>query len=199
MYDLYLMRHGRSLADDEEKCEGRYDSPLTDIGIEQAEKTAAKFQAEGIQFDCIISSTLQRAYKTAEIINSVLKTTLIADDLWMEKDNGILAGSLKKEVGEKYPLPHFHSPYLYPPENKGENWSLLVSRAILALNKVLDKKPGRYLVVAHGGILNAALQYILGTPLPFGKSGVFFSFGDNGIARLFYYKENNRWIFRSLS
>ncbi len=32
MYDLFLLRHGRSLADDENKFEGRYDSPLTEIG-----------------------------------------------------------------------------------------------------------------------------------------------------------------------
>ena len=40
MYKLVFLRHGRSQADDEERYEGRYDSPLTDIGIEQARSTA---------------------------------------------------------------------------------------------------------------------------------------------------------------
>jgi broad specificity phosphatase PhoE len=31
MNNLYLLRHGRSLAEDENKFEGRYDSPLTEF------------------------------------------------------------------------------------------------------------------------------------------------------------------------
>jgi broad specificity phosphatase PhoE len=34
--ELTLLRHGRSRADDEQVHDGRYDSPLTALGIEQA-------------------------------------------------------------------------------------------------------------------------------------------------------------------
>ena len=43
-YKYVFLRHGRSLADDEYKHEGRYDSPLTDIGKQQAETTAQKLK-----------------------------------------------------------------------------------------------------------------------------------------------------------
>ena len=38
--DIIFLRHGRSKADDERKHEGRYDSPLTEVGKEQAKRRA---------------------------------------------------------------------------------------------------------------------------------------------------------------
>lgn len=39
--NLTLLRHGRSRADDEDVHEGRYNSPLTDVGRAQAQALAA--------------------------------------------------------------------------------------------------------------------------------------------------------------
>lgn len=46
MKHLTLLRHGRSAADDEKRFEGRYDSPLTDIGRAQAESLCAELWME---------------------------------------------------------------------------------------------------------------------------------------------------------
>jgi 2,3-bisphosphoglycerate-dependent phosphoglycerate mutase len=43
---ITFMRHGRSRAEDEEVHEGRYDSPLTDIGRAQAQIRAQEFLTE---------------------------------------------------------------------------------------------------------------------------------------------------------
>ena len=43
---LTFLRHGRSLADDENVHEGSYDSPLTDVGFSQANKLAEKWVKE---------------------------------------------------------------------------------------------------------------------------------------------------------
>ena len=68
--EIYItfLRHGRSRADDEKVNEGRYDSPLTDIGRTQAQTRAHEFLSRDIHFDLIVSSTLQRAHETAKII-----------------------------------------------------------------------------------------------------------------------------------
>ena len=62
------MRHGRSLADDEMVHEGRYDSPLTDVGRAQVRSRAARWKRSGVTFDLIVASTLVRAAESARIV-----------------------------------------------------------------------------------------------------------------------------------
>lgn|GEM_PF-5453738 len=57
---LTLLRHGRSRADDENVHEGRYDSPLTDTGVRQAEALAAYWRAHPPGFDRVYCSPLAR-------------------------------------------------------------------------------------------------------------------------------------------
>ncbi len=191
MYDLFLLRHGRSLADDENKCEGRCDSPLTEIGKNQARKTAEYFIKNKIKFDKIITSPLVRARETAEIINKSQNTELIIEALLMEKDNGILAGKLKTEVSEKYPLPEWISPFMYPPEKTGENLVELHARAGLAFSKIISLGTGCHLIVSHGGLLNALARNMLGINCPVDKSAVSFAFEDNGLLHLTYNEKSH--------
>ena len=121
---ICFLRHGRSLADDERKSEGRYDSPLTEIGRRQAENLAGKWAEEGKKFDMIVASTLIRAHETASIIR------------------------------------------------RGE---------------------GSYLVVSHGGILNAVARAICGTQPPVDRSGLRFGFRDNGYLELYYNHGSHAW------
>ena len=87
-----FLRHARSLADDENVHEGRYDSPLTDVGRAQVQARAQDFLERKFQFDRIVASTLQRAHETAKIIGQALNTPVETDPDWMELDNGPLAG-----------------------------------------------------------------------------------------------------------
>ncbi len=199
MYDIYLLRHGRSLTDDENRCEGRYDSPLTLKGKEQAKKTAEYFIKNDINFDKIISSPLIRAKETAEIINNLQCTNLELEPLLMEKDNGLLAGELIDEMKEKYPLPNFVSPFMFPPSNTGENLVLLHARAGMALSRILEEDEGKYLIVSHGNFLNALIRNILSIPMPVDKSGQYFLFEDNSILHLKYDKSCHKWFFCSFN
>jgi broad specificity phosphatase PhoE len=87
-----FLRHARSRADDENVHEGRYDSPLTDVGRAQVQARAQDFLERKFQFDRIVASTLQRAHETAKIIGQALNTPVETDPDWMELDNGPLAG-----------------------------------------------------------------------------------------------------------
>src|SRR5687768_2228091 len=62
---LVLLRHGRSRADDEGVHEGRYDSPLTAVGRDQATRLAQHWREAGTHFDRIVCSSLVRARETA--------------------------------------------------------------------------------------------------------------------------------------
>ena len=193
MYYFIFLRHGRSLADDEQKCEGRYDSPLTQVGENQAFLTADKFRQYGFEFDKILTSPLMRALRTAEIINTSFKLPLLVEPLLIEHDNGIIAGMLKSELNEKYPLPTFDSPFRYYPEKTGENNVQEHARGGLALSRLIDFGPGRYLVVTHGGIGNAILRNIFGIGYMVNGSGVSFRLKDNGWVQVSYKEDKSHW------
>ncbi len=199
MYDLFLLRHGRSFADDENKCEGRYDSPLTELGKKQAGKTAEYFLKNKIKFDKIICSPLIRAKETAEIINKPQNAKLIIESLLIEKDNGILAGKLKTEVSEKYPLPEWISPFMHAPEKTGENLVELHARAGLAFSKIISLGAGCHLIVSHGGLLNALARNMLGINYPIDKSSVSFVFKDNGLLHLKYDEKSHSCMIHSFN
>ena len=191
--EVVFMRHGRSRADDERVHEGRYDSPLTAVGEAQAQARAQAWLDQGVRFDTIIASPLLRAGRTAEIVGRLLKVPVEADPEWMEMDNGPLAG-LPFEVAEhRYPTPAFHNPY-QPLAGSGESDWELYCRAARAVERVIRRGPGRYLVVAHGGILNAAFRTIAGTPPLINRHGIWFALGDNGYARFHYDPARHTWV-----
>lgn len=64
---LYLMRHGQTRFNVQKRIQGASDSPLTELGIEQAKMAKAFFEQENISFDAVYSSTQERACDTAEI------------------------------------------------------------------------------------------------------------------------------------
>lgn len=65
--NYYIVRHGETLLNKLGKAQGWVDSPLTDAGIETAQRLKEKL--EGISFASVYSSDLQRAYQTAKIIS----------------------------------------------------------------------------------------------------------------------------------
>lgn len=193
---VVLMRHGRSGADDENVHEGRYDSPLTEVGLEQARLRVKDLREKNLTFNAIISSTLQRARATAQVIAEAYRLQVEPDAAWMEMDNGPLAGLPFAEAERLYPKPDFRNPY----QNffgTGESQWDIYARAGLALQSVVRRGPGSYLVVAHGMVLTAALWTICGTPPPVSGQGLWFGFGDTGYAILDYYPERHVWVLRA--
>ena len=86
------MRHGRSRADDEMVHEGRYDSPLTDVGRAQVRSRAEEWKLASVTFNVIIASTMERASESAQIVGETLDIPVEYDPDWIERDNGPLAG-----------------------------------------------------------------------------------------------------------
>ena len=188
-----LLRHGRSLADDEGLHEGRYDSPLTEVGRAQVQQRAQDFLQRGFTFDTIVASTLQRANETARIIATALGVSVESDPDWMEWDNGPLAGLPFDVAEQRYPKPAFRNPYT-PMAGSGESEWDAYCRASLAVQKLVQRGPGSYLVVAHGGILNTVLKTMMGSQPTVNQQGFAISFGDTGYVRLAYYPEEHRWV-----
>ncbi len=200
--DITLMRHGRSRADDEMVHEGRYDSPLTDVGRAQVRSRAEEWERAGVTFDLIFASTLVRAAESAQIVGETLGVPIEYDPDWMELDNGPLAGLPFDEGRERYPRPDFSNPFQpYLASGEGESsWDLMI-RGARALQRVVRRGGRSSLVVGHGGILNAAMYCMLGIPLmghgPHG-SGVAFAFGDAGFVRASYNAARHVWVVQEM-
>lgn len=72
---LYLMRHGQTLFNLQKKIQGWCDSPLTELGIKQAEIAGKYFADNNIQFDHVYSSSSERACDTADAVLRVCGQT----------------------------------------------------------------------------------------------------------------------------
>lgn len=195
---ITLMRHGRSRADDEGVHEGRYDSPLTDKGFSQAQTRAYEFVAANLYFDRIICSPLIRAHQTANIIGQELNIPVETDPDWMEFNNGPLAGLPFAVADERYPKPDFRNPF-QPFHGSGESDWETHRRGNKAIENIIRHGPGSYLVVAHGGILNAAMRSIVGAPPFTNEQGLVFGFGDTGYIHLTYQPMKNIWLIREFA
>ncbi len=99
---IYLIRHGQTTGDVEDRYGGAYDDELTDKGRTQAHELANKLTDSNIQI--LFCSPMIRTKQTAEILKSKLDCEIkIVEDLKERNKNGILTGMTKDEATTKYP------------------------------------------------------------------------------------------------
>lgn len=198
MYLITLLRHGESEGNSKGVLQGQSDYPLTTDGLSQAQKIASYWKSKEMHFDLIISSPLQRAFQTAEVIADYLKIPIEYDAAWKERYFGDLQDSNLDELMQRNPPVDFFHPYESIGGN-GESQLDLYLRAGQALQNILRKPSGSYLVVSHGGILNKALYIILGiTPQGHYNSPIF-HFGNTGYAQFRFNSTSRQWAVLCLN
>ena len=87
MQELYLIRHGQA------GLRSDYDR-LSDMGHEQASLLSTWFQAQGIQFDMVLSGGLRRQRETAAAISA----SATADPAWNEFDLDAVYASIAPQL-----------------------------------------------------------------------------------------------------
>jgi broad specificity phosphatase PhoE len=199
-YYITLLRHGESTGNAGGYLQGQADFPLSDTGREQTSALAARWLSERITFDRIISSPLRRGRETAEIIAEKLATAqdskeipVELDPVWMERDWGLISGLHRSEAEERYPRPEFIPTY-QPIGVTGESQWALYLRAGRGIQALMDKPPGRYLVVSHGGILSVTMYAILGIVPQADFQGARFRFHNTAFASLVYDASEQTWL-----
>ncbi|MFM8320326.1 MAG: histidine phosphatase family protein [Chloroflexota bacterium] len=198
LYHIYLMRHGQSEGNAAGVLQGQSDYPLSETGKRQARAVGRRWKDEGMCFDAIIASPLTRARHTAEIVAETLGSPLVQDDDWMERNNGRLAGLRPDEIAERYPNAGFVHLYQAVGETGESQWELYL-RAGRAVQALIDRPAGRYLVVSHGGILNLAMYAILGIVPHANLNGPRFRFQNTGFALLEYNPERHTWLLERIN
>lgn len=166
---MYLIRHGATANNISrppvlQGC--GINGPLVDIGLRQAEETAA-FLAK-TPLAAIYSSPLLRAMQTAEKIAAGRRLTIQPADLLQEVDVGRWEGKdwgwIEANDPTGYQL-HHTSPaeHGYP---EGENLTQVQARVVPQLEQILDTHVQQHVaVVAHNVVIRAMIAHLLELPL----------------------------------
>jgi broad specificity phosphatase PhoE len=104
-----------------------------------------------------------------------------------------------EEVNRRLPDRKFITPFSAIVGDEGEgDWALYL-RAGQALHILLRRKPGKYLVVSHGGLLNQVMYAIVGITPQANFSGPRFRFRNTGFAHVSYLPHSHRWQIDALN
>lgn len=164
---LYVIRHGRTNYNDQNKYYGKFDDDINQTGIEQAIK--AKEKVANLDIDLIICSPLLRTRHTCEIINAN-NIQVIYDKRIEERETGSLTG---KDLGEFYQTDYWN--YYSDKKIDGlETIQELFERIKLFLDDIKQKFNNKnILLVTHGGVSRAIYFYFNQMP----KDGILKDFG----------------------
>ena len=154
---MLLLRHGQSTWNAQQRWQGQADPPLSDLGRTQAAHAGQRLGA----VDAIVSSPLERAHATAQILAEAIGVGPVeVVPALAERDAGPWSGLTRDEIDERWPgfLREQKRPdgYELDPE--------LLDRIGTALDGLADRfGRSQLLVVCHGGVINV-IERMLGEP-----------------------------------
>lgn len=144
---MYVIRHGQSVANAERVIAGQHESPLSELGVVEAQRAGQ--QAQAYHFDAIISSPMGRAVQTATIIAETIghpaESIIVMEELrerflgdietkhYDETIYGNGNAELAEDVPNIEPLAH------------------LAERLHTALERILELPAQNVLIVCHNG------------------------------------------------
>jgi broad specificity phosphatase PhoE len=198
--EIYILRHGESEANKANIAQGsEYDTGLTTLGREQAEKTGEylkKYRIKDRNFDAIYSSPLKRAFETAEIISDIIEfdEDITQERRLVERDKGRLSGMDKKsdliqsvfaefdklnaeneDPIENYNIQFRHDVYQQVGDKynfAGESDYDAEKRAENMLEDIIKSDHSKILIVSHGGFLAGLIRVMINTTwVPFVSGG----------------------------
>jgi|TARA_B100000073_G_scaffold254431_1_gene214451 broad specificity phosphatase PhoE len=167
-----LVRHGESVSNTEGRVQGQEDVALSQLGEAQAKALAQwsvkQFSKTREAIDEIWSSPLIRAQCTAVRIAEALGLPLSIDERLSELHAGIFQGHLWVDLEKKFPkaLALWREGTMDYAIPGGESRAQLAERGCQVLESLASRAANRMIIVAHGGILTAALGRLVGKAHP---------------------------------
>lgn len=161
---LYCVRHGESTYNVEGRLQGQSDTRLSPLGQKHAAAVAATLGK--LPIEAVYASPLSRARETAQPLADALGLPVECDERLKEINIGVFQGALASELSDRFPEeaarwrsqdPDYRIP-------GGESRRDLMLRAEAALRAIHESGHRQVAVVAHGGVLAAALKTLLQVP-----------------------------------
>ena len=166
---LYLLRHGESAWNQEDRFTGWADVPLTPQGEEEMREISA--QLRGIRIDHVYTSSMQRTLRSADIILESLglagKVPVTASSELNERFYGELEGQNKKEAATRYGVEQvriWRRSYEVAPPG-GESLRDAAARILpYTLDEILPRvhAGNNVLLCTHGNTLRVIRMYLDG-------------------------------------
>ncbi len=153
MKKIYFVRHGQTVWNVENKICGATDSPLTEMGHEQAIETGKTILESGIQADRILCSPLSRAHDTANHIGEILGLPVEVEPRLIEQNFGKWEGTPRDGEDFLASKGHFCDNY------EGGESMMRVAQRIYNLLDELKEDNKTYILVAHNGIARVVQSY----------------------------------------
>lgn len=186
---IYLVRHGETTSDVENRFGGYYDDYLTEKGKRQAEEMALFMR--DFPLTKIFFSPRIRTIKTAKALVQILNVTneeIV--DLRERNTYGVMTGLVKTEAAQKFPeeFEKIQKDKIHHNVRDSEPYEKFANRVVGAFNTIIDQGEnlGHYAIVAHTGIISTIVRDI------FNYEKV--SIGDCGIIEIEYDKERREAI-----
>lgn len=186
MKEITLIRHAESESNRLGMWNGRSDGPLSDTGERQVKALENRLGAS--RFDLVLTSPLDRARRTAEVVSG----EVVVDDDLIELDlgrwDGWTAEEVRAEDGDA--LREALTTRTAPMGGTGETLMEAGQRVANAIDKLVAEMPddSSAAVVTHGGLI----QTILHDFFP-GRTGRVHSFVDNtALSRFVYWEDRPR-------
>lgn len=165
-----LIRHGESLSNREGRVQGQADVKLSDTGRQQAAAVASWCQSQSFQNQSceLWSSPLCRARETAEVIGKVTGLAVQVADELVELNAGVFQGHLWDDLADRFPedVARWRSGDVDFQIPGGESRRQLAERGRNVLQSLSSRSVNSMIVVAHGGVLTAALGLLVGRDHP---------------------------------
>lgn len=165
---LYLIRHGESTYNAEERIQGQSDVPLSELGRRQGQAVAEALATMPIE--AVYSSPLCRASDTARPIADRHGLPVCTDPRLMELNVGVFANRLRSELADEYPTELAQwlggdEDFVIP---GGESRRQLTERGCEAIRSIVAMGHREAVIVTHGGLLSVTLRRLLNLvdPLP---------------------------------
>jgi broad specificity phosphatase PhoE len=162
---LLLVRHGQSTWNHEHRIQGQLDPPLSDEGRLQALQLGRRLA--GRPFAGFYTSDLTRAVETSKVIGDAVRIapTPMAElrEIYLGQWEGLKADELAGR------FPQAWASWTEQPDwdlvPGGEGAKAFEARVDAALESIFDRHPeGDVLVVTHGGVIQTALDHVVGRP-----------------------------------
>jgi len=145
------MRHGQTIFNVRRKVQGWCDSPLTELGIKQAETAAKYFKDNNISFDRAYSSTSERACDTLEIVTDMSYSRLKGLKEW---NFGTFEGE-SEDLNPALPYGDFFANYGGEKEKEKE----FQKRIVDTVQNIVEEDNEVFLIVSHGAACRKFMQY----------------------------------------
>jgi len=154
---IYLVRHGQTSWNQEERLQGLRDVPLNQTGVRQSQRLAEWYRKTGVRR--IVSSPLLRARRTAQVLAEHTGRGPLIDDRLREIDHGPWSGLHLKTIQDRFP--DEFATWSFLPEklrmSSGETLMAVYRRCTQAhLDLIKDNPDHDVLVVSHG-VVNALM------------------------------------------